>query len=203
MNVVLDTPKTLLKTEVFQNGQILDAWLISVKEYDRMIEHGILTSEDKVELLNGVIIKKMPKGTKHASVNDRATRLFYRLFGDKVIVRNQNPIWLSEISEPEPDVVLAVPDENFYSERHPAPEDVLLIVEISDTTLGRDRFAKGSAYAKAGIRQYLVLNVQDQMIEDYRQPSADGYGSKQTYRSGEAFNLIAFPEIEIRVDDLF
>jgi len=203
MNAVLEITKQSPTTEVFQNGQVLNARLISVEEYDRMIEHGILTTEDKVELLNGVIINKMPKGTKHASVNDRVTRLFYRLFDDKVIVRNQNPIYLSEISEPEPDVVLAVPDKDFYSERHPTPADILLIVEISDSTLGRDRFAKGLTYAKAGIRQYLVLNVQDQTIEDYQNPNEDGYGSKQTYRNGEAFNLIAFSEIEIRVDDLF
>lgn len=203
MNAVLETTKQSPTTEVFQNGQVLNARLISVEEYDQMIEHGILTTEDKVELLNGVIINKMPKGTKHASVNDRVTRLFYRLFDNKVIVRNQNPIYISEISEPEPDVVLAVPDKDFYSERHPTPEDILLIVEISDSTLGRDRFAKGLAYAKAGIRQYLVLNVQDQTIEDYRNPNEDGYGSKQTFHKGESFALTSFPETEIKVDDLF
>lgn len=203
MNAVLEVTKQSPTTEVFQNGQVLNARLISVEEYDQMIEHGILTAEDKVELLNGVIINKMPKGTKHASVNDRVTRFFYRLFDDKVIVRNQNPIYISEISEPEPDLVLAVPDKGFYSERHPTPEDILLVVEISDSTLGRDRFAKGLTYAKAGIRQYFVLNVQDQTVEDYQNPNEDGYGSKQTYRSGETFNLVAFPEIEIKVDDLF
>ena len=77
-----------------------------------------------------------------------------------------------------------------------------MIVEISDSTLGRDRFAKGAAYAKAGIMQYLVFNVQDETVEDYRQPSADGYGAKQTYRSGEALDLVAFPEIEIEVKSL-
>lgn len=203
MSAVIEIPKTLPKTEVLQNGQVLNARLISVKEYDRMIEHGILTAEDKVELINGVIIEKMTKGTKHASANDRLTRLFYRLLGDRVIVRNQNPIWLDEFSEPEPDIVLAVPDENFYAERHPTPADILLIVEISDSTLGRDRFAKGLIYAKANIRQYLVLNVQDETVEDYRQPNADGYGSKQTFHKGESFTLAAFPEIEIKVDDLF
>ncbi len=78
-----------------------------------------------------------------------------------------------------------------------------MIIEISDTTLGRDRFAKGSAYAKASIRQYLVFNVQDETIEDYREPDADGYQFKKTYRRGETFNLVTFPEIEIKVDDLF
>lgn len=202
MSSVLEIQKTMPVTEVIQNGQVLSARLISVEEYDRMIEHGILTAKDKVELLNGVIIKKMPKGTKHASANDRLTRFFYKLLNDRVIVRNQNPIWLNEFSEPEPDIVLAVPDNNFYAERHPTPEDIFLIIEISDSTLGRDRFAKGLAYAKAGIRQYLVLNIQDQTIEDYCEPAEDGYQSKQTHHIGESFKLVAFPEIEIKVDEL-
>ncbi len=203
MSAVLEIQKTAPKTEVFQNGQILDARLLSVKEYDRMIEHGILTSEDKVELLNGVIIKKMPKGTKHAALNDLAGEIFREKLGNQIIIRNQNPIVLDDFSEPEPDIVLAKPPREKYFENHPTTEDVLLIIEISDTTLGRDRFAKGSAYAKAGVRQYLVFNVQDETIEDYREPDADGYQFKKTYRRGEQFNLVTFPEIEIKVDDLF
>ncbi len=203
MSAVLEIQKTAPKTEVFQNGQILDARLISVKEYDQMIEYGILTTKDKVELLNGVIIEKMPKGIKHAALNDLVGEIFRENLGSKITVRNQNPIVLDDFSEPEPDLVLAKLPREIYFERHPAPADIFLIVEISDSTLGRDRFAKGLAYARADIRQYLILNVQDQTIEDYRQPNADGYQSKQTYRSGEAFNLVAFPEIEIKVDDLF
>ncbi len=203
MNTVLEVTKQSLTTEVFQNGQVLNARLISVEEYDRMIEHGILTTEDKVELLNGVIINKMPKGIQHAALNDLLAELFREKLGNSVIIRNQNPIVIEDFSEPEPDIVLAKPPREIYFEKHPTPEDILLVVETSDSTLGRDRFAKGLTYAKASIRQYLVLNVQDQTIEDYQNPNEDGYGSKQTYRSGEAFNLVAFPEIEIKVDDLF
>ncbi|MBA3692723.1 MAG: Uma2 family endonuclease [Acidobacteria bacterium] len=203
MSAVLEIQKTAPKTEVFQNGQILDARLISVKEYDQMIEYGILTTKDKVELLYGVIIKKTPKGTKHAALNDLVGEIFREKLRNQIIVRNQNPIVLDDFSEPEPDIVLAKPPREKYFENHPTPEDILLIVEISDTTLGRDRFAKGSAYAKAGIRQYLVLNVAEETVEDYRNPSADGYGSKQTLRKNESFTLDAFPEIEIKVDDLF
>ncbi len=203
MNTVLEVTKQSLTTEVFQNGQVLNARLISVEEYDRMIEHGILTTEDKVELLNGVIINKMPKGIQHAALNDLLAELFREKLGNSVIIRNQNPIVIEDFSEPEPDIVLAKPPREIYFEKHPTPEDILLVVETSDSTLGRDRFAKGLTYAKASIRQYLVLNVQDQTIEDYQNPNEDGYGSKQTYRSGEAFNLVAFPEIEIKVDELF
>ena len=177
--------------------------LITVAEYDRMIEAGIYTENDRIELLNGEIIELMPKGTKHTSANSRIVRLFVRLFDEKVIVRSQDPIRLDDFSEPEPDVVLANWDENEYGENHPTPKDILLVMEISDTTLAYDREDKARAYSRNGIAQYLLLNLKDETVEDYRSPEADGYGSKQTYRSGEAFNLVAFPEIEIKVDDLF
>lgn len=76
-------------------------------------------------------------------------------------------------------------------------------MEISDTTLAYDRDYKAHAYSRNGIRQYLLLNLQNETVEDYRQPAADGYGAKQTYRRGDDFDLVAFPEIRIRVDDLF
>jgi Uma2 family endonuclease len=201
MSAVLEN--TIPKIEVFQNGQVLNARLISVKEYDEMIAHGILTTEDKVELLNGVIIEKMPKGIKHAAVNDLVAEVFREKLGNQAIIRNQNPIVLDDYSEPEPDLVLAKPPREIYFEKHPTPEDILLIIEISDSTLGRDRITKGLSYAKAGIQQYIVFNVQDNTLEDYREPAEDGYQSKRTHRSKDKFNLTAFPEIEINVDDLF
>ena len=140
-----------------------------------MIEHGILTTEDKVELLNGVIVEKMPKGIRHAAINDSAAEILRETLGNRVIIRNQNPIVLDDYSEPEPDIVLAKPPCEIYLERHPAPEDILLIIEISDTTLGRNRVTKSLAYAKAGIQQYLVLNLQNETIEDSREPGEDGY----------------------------
>jgi len=177
--------------------------LITVAEYDRMIEAGIYTENDRLELLNGEIIELMPKGTKHTSANSRIIRLFVRLFDEKVIVRSQDPIRLDDFSEPEPDVVLANWDEKEYAENHPTPENILLVMEISDTTLVYDREDKARAYSRNGIQQYLLLNLQNQTLEDYRQPSADGYGSKQTFHKGESFSLTVFPEIEIKVDDLF
>ena len=201
MSAVLEN--TIPKTEVYQNGQVFNARLIRVKQYDEMIEHGILTTEDKVELLNGVIIEKMPKGIKHAAINDLVAEMFRETLGDRVIIRNQNPVVLDDYSEPEPDIVLAKPPREIYLERHPTPEDILLIIEISDSTLGRDRITKSLAYAKAEIQQYLVLNLQNKTIEEYREPSEDGYQFKRTLRKGDALNLVAFPEVEIKIDDLF
>jgi Uma2 family endonuclease len=201
MSAVLE--RTTPKTEVYQNGQVFNARLINVKQYDEMIEHGILTTEDKVELLNGIIIEKMPKGIKHAAVNDLVAEIFREILGNRGIIRNQNPIVLDDYSEPEPDIVLAKPPREIYLERHPTPEDILLIIEISDTTLGRDRITKSLAYAKAEIQQYLVLNLQNETNEEYREPNEDGYQFKRTLRKGDSLNLAAFPEVEIKINDLF
>ena len=197
MSAVLE--RTISKTA----GNGVKPRLITVAEYDRMIEAGIYTENDRIELLNGEIIELMPKGAKHTSANSRIVRLFLRLLDNKAIVRSQDPIWLDEISEPEPDIVLAKWNETDYAERHPKPEEILLVMEISDTTLVYDREDKARAYSRNGIQQYLLLNLQNQTLEDYRQPSADGYGSKQTFHKGESFSLAVFPEIEIKVDDLF
>lgn len=183
------------------NGQILKLRQITVEEYDAMIEKGVFDEDDKVELLNGAIIEKMPKGNKHSAATDRIAKFFDRNFNEILFVRNQNPIWLDEYSEPEPDIVLAVLREDEYENSHPRPEEIYLILEVADSTLGYDRNTKSSAYAQAGIRQYLILNVQEKTLEDYREPSADGFQSKQTYRAGQEFNLVAFSEITLKVDD--
>ena len=177
--------------------------LITVAEYNRMIEAGIYTENNHIELLNGEIIELMPKGPKHTAANSRIVRFFIRLFDEKIIVRGQDPIWLDGISEPEPDIVLAKWSETDYSESHPTPADILLVMEISDTTLIYNREAKARAYSRNGIRQYLLLNLKNETIEDFREPSEDGYQFKRTLRKGDSFNLVAFPEIEINLDDLF
>ncbi len=190
MSAVLEISSQTHSTIGNFNGQPLKLRQITVEEYDLMIESGVFDENDHIELLNGVIIEKMPKGTKHSAATDRIVRVFYRHFGDDVFIRNQNPIWLDEFSEPEPDIVLAVPKEDEYENSHPTTDEIYLILEVSDSTLGYDRNTKGTAYANAGIRQYLLLNVKEKTIEDYREPSADGFQSKKTYRIGQNFNLV-------------
>ncbi len=202
MSAVLELTETEEKISTNGDGvYVKTPHQITVESYDLMIKHGILTENDSVELLNGEIIDKMAKGTKHTSVTRFITKFFYRTLDDSVVIQVQDPILLDDLSEPEPDIVLAKPDEKNYTERHPAPEDILLIIEVSDSTLQFDRREKGEAYSHAGIGQYLIVNVENKTIEDYRQPGKDGFGSKQTYKIGEKFTLTAFPEIEINVGD--
>lgn len=190
MSTVLDTPRKVPKPR-----------LLSVEIYDSMIKNGLLTENDNVELLNGAIIEKTPKGTKHSSATNYITKFFYRDFAEEIVIRVQDPIVLDDFSEPEPDVVLCKPPIEKYALRHPSPEDILLIIEVSDTTIYFDRNDKGLAYPNAGITQYLIVNVENNTIEDYRKPTDDGYQSKQTYGIGEKFSLVAFPAVEIAVED--
>lgn len=175
---------------------------LSVTEYDQMIEVGIFGTNDRVELLEGVLIEMSPKSFLHAAANEDAADFFKALLGRKSIVRSQNPIRLDDFSEPEPDIVLLKPPKHKYYERHPTPDDVQMIMEIADSSLRKDRHLKNLSYAKAGIKQYLILNVKTREIEDYREPDADGYRFKKVYTAEESFQLVAFPKLDINVLDL-
>ena len=198
MTAVSEITQIVPKTQI--NGS--NRRLITVAEYDRMTELGFFDNGERVELLNGEIIEIMGKGTKHAIFNDLVADILNEKLGKNVYLRNQNPITLDDFSEPEPDIVLAKPPRGNYLEKHPTPTDIYLVMEISDTTLYQDRETKSLLYARAGIVQYLLLNVNEQTIEDYRKPNFDGYESKKTHRIGDKFNLVAFPEIEIKVDEI-
>ena len=175
---------------------------LSVKDYEKMIDIGIFDGDDRVELLDGVIVEISPKKTGHANINDEIAEFLITAFAGRAVVRNQNPIVLDDFSEPEPDVVMAQPPRSRYADAHPTGKDVLLVVEVSDTTVVKDR-GKAFNYARAGIAQYLLFNVNTNEIEDYREPATDGYRFKQTHDRNAVFNLVAFPEVVIKVADLF
>jgi Uma2 family endonuclease len=173
----------------------------STKIYNAMVEQGVFAENDNFELLNGDIIDNLPKGTKHAYFNDLISDYFKELAGSAAIVRNQNPVVLDDFSEPEPDIVLVRPPRETCRSRYPAADDILLIVEVSDTSLAFDRFDRGIPYARAGVVQYRLVNIENNTIEDYRDPATDGCQSKQTYKRGDSFLLVAFPELTINTND--
>ena len=174
----------------------------TVAEYHLMGEAGILQSEERVELIEGDIQKMSPKGIKHSSSTTRSGNCFRKHLGERAYIRLQEPIVIDERSEPEPDVALVVPNEKDYADHHPTPQEVLLLLEIADTTLAKDRLIKARLYAQAGIIQYCILNLNARELEDYRDPDEQGYRTKHTYKSGESFTLVAFPETGIAVSEL-
>ncbi len=157
----------------------------SVDDYEQMIERGILTENDRVELIRGEIIDKMSIGDQHAACVKRTNRLFARRVGDLAIVSVQDPIRLTD-SEPEPDVALLRPREDYYASGKPLAADVLLAIEVSDSSLEYDRDVKRLLYAEAGIAEYWIVNLTDGCLEVYRRPQSDStYGDVQIMRRGQ------------------
>ena len=144
-------------------------WRLSIEQYHAIIQAGILTSDDSVELLEGWVVFKRPKNPPH-----RATTRLVRTALENILpagwyVDSQEPITLSN-SEPEPDIVVVRGDTRQYLDRHPGAEDIALIIEVSDTTLQRDRTVKKRIYARAGISIYWIVNLVEEQVEVYSQP---------------------------------
>jgi Uma2 family endonuclease len=172
----------------------------TVHDYHRMGEAGILHEDDRVELIEGEIVEMAAIGTRHFSCVNGLNRLLVRGVGDEAIVSVQNPVRLDEHNEPQPDLaVLRVRD---YRESLPTPEDVLLLMEVSDTTLRYDREVKLPLYARAGIREVWILDLPGEVIERHTGPSGSSYRNTERVRSEQALAPLALPELTLLVDDL-
>ncbi len=180
----------------------VDHHQFTVEDYGRMIETGIIHENDAVELIRGEIIKKMPGGRLHvASVNRLNQLLVTRLVG-RAIVSVQNPVVLSD-SEPEPDLALLEPRDDFYASAKPTGTDARLVIEVSDSTLEYDREIKLAIYAQAGIEEMWIVNLTRSEIETYRDPQPDGsYRVHETFKQGDSIRLLAFPDVTLGVSDV-
>ena len=174
----------------------------TVAEYYCMGEAGILGPDERTELIRGEIFVMPPIGPGHAEGTSRTDRVFQRRFGERAMVRSQNPIRLPDDSEPEPDIVLARLRPEGYGAGHPRPEDILLVVEISDTSLARDRDVKLPLYAQAGIPEAWLMNLPDDRIEVYRDPAPEGYRSITLVPRDGAVTPLAVPDVTIPCADL-
>ena len=175
----------------------------TVDEYLKMVETGILNEDDRVELLDGEIVEMTPIGHSHAAVAGALTRALVTGVGSRAVVWCPGPIRLSERSQPEPDLALLRLRPVSYREAEAEPRDVLLLVEVSDTSIRRDRELKLPLYARAGIQEYWIVDVQGGMVEVYTGPSASRYVSVQRFRGGETVSPSAFPDLRISVNEIF
>jgi Uma2 family endonuclease len=153
-------------------------WRMSVERYHEMIEAGILTEDDPVELLEGWLVEKMPKNSPHRKANRRMRLILERLAPAGWFVDAQEPITTAD-SEPEPDLAVIRGDPKAYS-NHPGPQDLALVVEVLDATLQRDRTTKQRIYARARVPVYWIVNLVDGRIEVYTDPT--GPAEKPSYR---------------------
>ena len=147
----------------------------TVSEYYRMAETDILTEEDRVELIAGQVVAMSPIGSRHAACVKRLNLLLAKIVGDSMLIGVQDPIQLDAYSEPEPDVVLLRPRADFYADTHPTASDVLLAIEVADTSADYDREVKVPLYAQAGLPEVWLIDLQKSRIEVYARPQGDAY----------------------------
>lgn len=171
----------------------------SVDEFHRMGTAGIFSEDDRVELIEGEILQMSPIGSRHVAVVNRVTREFTRILGDRVIVSVQNSIVLHNFSEPQPDIAILKPRVDFYAESLAGAADVLLVVEVSDTTLAYDREIKLPAYARAGIPEVWLANLPAETIEIHSEPVNGVYRKVETFRCGDVIASESVPGLALEV----
>jgi Uma2 family endonuclease len=163
---------------------------------------GRLDPDERVELLDGEVYKMHPIGEGHAGETDYLTELFILRFAGRAIVRTQNPVVLADSDLPQPDLALLRRDKGFYKKQHPRPEDIYLVVEIFDSTLGFDRGSKLKRYALAGICEVWVVNLLDDHTEVFRDPAGEEYLTRFVVKAGKPVAPLAFPEDELLLLEL-
>lgn len=172
----------------------------TVAEYHWMGRVGILRPEERTELLDGVIVEMTPIGGAHAATVKRANHFFSRRVPESIIVSVRDPIRVDEMSEPQPDLALLRPRDDFYARATPTASDVLLLVEVAFHSLDYDLGPKAEAYAKAGVPDYWVADVDSGRLFVHREPTPTGYRAVQIYRRGETVTPLAFPDLAVPVE---
>jgi Uma2 family endonuclease len=180
----------------------------TIAEYDRLAELGFFGEDDRVELIKGEIIPMVSKGRSHSVCSTRLYREVFKLVGERAILRGQEPITIPDFSEPEPDLIIARNREDDYLSNHPNPGDILLLIEIADSSLKYDQEVKLPLYAEAGISDYWIFNLVDNCLESYSEPYQDlqgkfGYRRKFIFLANEPINLPYFPDLILDLSKVF
>lgn len=176
---------------------------ISVEEYLRMGEAGIFAPQARLELIEGEIIEMPPIGSPHAGTVAILDRMLGRAAGDRAVVWVQNPLRLGERSMPQPDLALLRSRADSYRHSHPAAADVLLVIEVSDTTVRFDMETKLPLYARYGIPELWIVDLNERTIRVHREPGTVGYGTSFVVRGDESVASIALADVRIAARDVF
>ena len=175
---------------------------ITVDQYYRMAEVGLLAPDEHVELIDGVIIDMAPIGSQHAAALRRLNQLLTRAVGARAILSSQLPVHLSRWSEPQPDLAVLRPREDFYGSAHPRAEDVLLLVEVSVTSLRYDLQVKVPLYAHHRIPEVWVIDLKDQMVYVHRKPKGEAYAEVSSLAAPEPVSLATLPDVKVDLSDI-
>ena len=176
--------------------------LFSVYDYHKMVDAGILCEDDRVELIRGEVVAMSPIGPRHNAAVLRALNKLLSIVGNHAIVGSQGSIRLDEYDEPQPDIYLLRPKEDFYASGHAGAPDIFLIVEMADSSLGYDRSTKMELYAETAVPEYWVADIQNECVIAHSNPAPKGYRTVQTWKRGTAITPRLLPECPIPVDVL-
>jgi Uma2 family endonuclease len=189
-----------MEVDLMVNTQIRQ---LTSTEYYGMMESGIIREGERVELILGQIFTMAAKGTRHTVTTTRLLKTLLMLVGEQAIVRCQDPITLPNNSEPEPDIAIVRLRADEYIHSHPSPEDIILVIEVADSTIKFDRETKAPLYAAAGISEYWIVNLLDDRLEIYRQPEGDIYTSIEIAMPPRSIDLPQFTATIANIGDLF
>ncbi len=177
---------------------------LDVDDIYRMADAGILGEDDRVELIDGELIDMAPIGQDHAATVNRLTRALVMACEDRAIVSTQNPVRLDGVNEPQPDFAIFRPRADFYGAgERPGPSDVLLLVEVADSSIRFDRAVKLPLYAHAGIPEVWIVDLKRRVLDVHRGPSGGSYSELTTYQRGDTLGLAMVPEIRVTLDQVF
>ena len=172
----------------------------TVEEFQRLISLGVLPEDERVELVEGTIVAMSPINVPHVLAVNQLTRLLGAQVGDRAILSIQNPVRLGQFTMPQPDVALWRRQPDGYRGRLPDPDDLLLVIEVADSSTEYDRGGKAALYAAAGVEEYWVVNLPAQVVEVYRQPREGSYRAIMRLTAGDNAVVGAFPDVVIPVE---
>lgn len=177
-------------------------YLFNVDEYHQLIEVGILGPEDRIELIHGELTMMPPIGPEHSSYTRRLTNLLPRKLPDNVVLQMNEPVTIAPGSEPQPDAAIVKAKPDNYRKAHPTPKDVLLIIEVADSSSNFDNKVKGKLYGKAGIPEYWIIETAENLVRVFTDPSKEGYRTIREFHRGDKVKCGTVPQLQLTVDDL-
>jgi Uma2 family endonuclease len=189
--------------EVSDMAASIARWQFSVTDYVSMREVGILREDDNVELIDGEVRPMAPIGPFHAAITNLLVKLITQQLGDRAIVSIQNPVNLNMYSQPQPDIAVLQPRDDFYVSAHPRPDDILLVIEVADSSLEYDRSEKLPRYAQAGIPEAWIVDISKQTIEQYTSPQHERYHRMHIIPFGDRISATTIDQLVIAVQSLF
>ncbi len=176
---------------------------LTYNEYLLMGERGILAPDARVELIDGEIIDMAPINSPHSGTVIRLNQMLTRALRDFALVSVQNPLIVGQYSVPQPDIAVLRPREDFYTKTHPRPEDVLLVIEVADSSTTYDRNVKAPIYAQAGIGEYWLVDLEAKSVQVFRDPQQGTYKTVLAMQGPGTITPILLPEFVLRVASLF